>query len=83
MDAARLQDSFGRVAAAGDEVPLYFYSHLFLTHPEIPGHVPGEHGRPARPARRRAAARSWATCTRSRRSSPSSSSWGATTASTA
>jgi NAD(P)H-flavin reductase len=34
MDAVRLQDSFARVAAAGDEVPLYFYSHLFLTHPE-------------------------------------------------
>jgi NAD(P)H-flavin reductase/hemoglobin-like flavoprotein len=34
MDPTRLQDSFARVAAAGDEVPLYFYSHLFLTHPE-------------------------------------------------
>jgi NAD(P)H-flavin reductase len=34
MNPARLQDSFARVTAAGDEVPLYFYSHLFLTHPE-------------------------------------------------
>jgi NAD(P)H-flavin reductase/hemoglobin-like flavoprotein len=34
MDAARLQHSFSIVAAHGDEVPLYFYSHLFLTHPE-------------------------------------------------
>jgi NAD(P)H-flavin reductase/hemoglobin-like flavoprotein len=34
MDPARLKGSFARVAAAGDEVPLYFYSHLFLTHPE-------------------------------------------------
>ena len=34
MDAARLQHSFAQVAAHGDEVPLYFYSHLFLTRPE-------------------------------------------------
>ena len=34
MDAARLQHSFSAVAAHGDELPLYFYSHLFLTHPE-------------------------------------------------
>jgi NAD(P)H-flavin reductase/hemoglobin-like flavoprotein len=34
MDTARLQNSFALVAAHGDEVPLYFYSHLFLTHPE-------------------------------------------------
>src|SRR3954451_25162573 len=34
MDAARLQHSFSLVAAHGDEVPLYFYSHLFLTRPE-------------------------------------------------
>ncbi len=34
MDAARLQRSFSAVAAHGDELPLYFYSHLFLTHPE-------------------------------------------------
>jgi NAD(P)H-flavin reductase/hemoglobin-like flavoprotein len=25
---------FGKAAAAGDEAPLYFYSHLFLSHPE-------------------------------------------------
>jgi hemoglobin-like flavoprotein len=34
MDAARLQHSFSLVASHGDEVPLYFYSHLFLTRPE-------------------------------------------------
>src|SRR3954470_24993367 len=34
MDTTRLQHSFALVAAHGDEVPLYFYSHLFLTHPE-------------------------------------------------
>ena len=34
VDAHRLQSSFGRVAGFGDEFPLYFYSHLFLTHPE-------------------------------------------------
>jgi NAD(P)H-flavin reductase/hemoglobin-like flavoprotein len=34
MDAARLQHTFSVVAAQGDEVPLYFYSHLFLTRPD-------------------------------------------------
>ena len=34
MDADRLQHSFSLVTTHGDEVPLYFYSHLFLTHPE-------------------------------------------------
>ncbi len=34
MDTARMQRSFARVAENGDEVPLYFYSHLFLSHPE-------------------------------------------------
>jgi NAD(P)H-flavin reductase/hemoglobin-like flavoprotein len=35
LDAARLRESFGRVAVHGDEVPLYFYSDLFLKHPEV------------------------------------------------
>ncbi|MCL2580924.1 MAG: FAD-binding oxidoreductase [Streptosporangiales bacterium] len=35
MDPERLKESFARVAAHGDEVPLFFYSHLFLTHPEL------------------------------------------------
>ncbi len=35
LDVARLRESFGRVALHGDEVPLYFYSDLFLKHPEI------------------------------------------------
>src|SRR5688572_21828984 len=34
MDTARLRASFAKVASAGDEAPLYFYSHLFLSHPE-------------------------------------------------
>ena len=35
MDTAALKASWANVAAAGDEVPLYFYSHLFLSHPEL------------------------------------------------
>ena len=35
MDELRLKESFARVAAHGDEVALFFYSHLFLSHPEL------------------------------------------------
>ncbi|HVD17872.1 MAG TPA: globin domain-containing protein [Propionibacteriaceae bacterium] len=35
MDTAALKASWGKVAANGDDVPLYFYSHLFLSHPEV------------------------------------------------
>lgn len=35
MDAAALKESWAIVAKSGDEVPLYFYSHLFLSHPEV------------------------------------------------
>ncbi len=35
MDTAALKGSWANVAAAGDDVPLYFYSHLFLKHPEV------------------------------------------------
>ena len=36
MDIARLRESFARVAAhGGDAVALYFYSDLFLRHPEV------------------------------------------------
>jgi NAD(P)H-flavin reductase/hemoglobin-like flavoprotein len=35
MDAAALKESWAIVAKSGDEVPLYFYSHLFLSHPEL------------------------------------------------
>jgi NAD(P)H-flavin reductase/hemoglobin-like flavoprotein len=35
MDTAALKASWASVAAAGDDVPLYFYSHLFLSHPEV------------------------------------------------
>ena len=35
MDVQRLRDSFTRVAMHGDAVPLFFYSDLFLRHPEV------------------------------------------------
>ncbi|HEX6516237.1 MAG TPA: globin domain-containing protein [Nocardioidaceae bacterium] len=35
MDAAALKSSWEKVAKCGDEVPLFFYSHLFLSHPEL------------------------------------------------
>ena len=35
MDTAALKDSWELVAKSGDEVPLYFYSHLFLTRPDL------------------------------------------------
>lgn len=35
MDTAALKKSWDVVAANGDEVPLFFYSHLFLSHPEL------------------------------------------------
>ena len=34
MDIQRLKESFARVAMHGDAVPLFFYSDLFLRHPE-------------------------------------------------
>ncbi|MFI7587802.1 globin domain-containing protein [Spongisporangium articulatum] len=34
VDTDALQRSFGLVARHGDEVPLYFYSHLFLRYPQ-------------------------------------------------
>jgi len=40
MDEQRLRESFARVAAYGDDVPLFFYSHLFLGHPELRGMFP-------------------------------------------
>ncbi len=35
MDAQRLKDSFSMIARYGDEVPLFFYSDLFIKHPEV------------------------------------------------
>lgn len=35
MDERRLKESFARAAAYGDEVALFFYSHLFIGHPEL------------------------------------------------
>jgi NAD(P)H-flavin reductase len=35
VDERRLKESFARAAAYGDEVALFFYSHLFISHPEV------------------------------------------------
>jgi NAD(P)H-flavin reductase/hemoglobin-like flavoprotein len=35
VDAQRLKDSFSMIAQYGDEVPLFFYSDLFIKHPEV------------------------------------------------
>jgi NAD(P)H-flavin reductase/hemoglobin-like flavoprotein len=35
MDAQALQRSWDRVTSNGNDVPLFFYSHLFLAHPEV------------------------------------------------
>ena len=35
IDGARLQISWGLVAQYGDQVPLYFYSNLFVAHPHL------------------------------------------------
>ena len=35
MDVVRLRESFARVAMHGDELALFFYSDLFIKHPEV------------------------------------------------
>jgi NAD(P)H-flavin reductase/hemoglobin-like flavoprotein len=35
VDPERLKENFARVAEHGDAVALFFYSHLFLAHPEV------------------------------------------------
>src|SRR5262249_27833970 len=35
LDVARLRESFAHVAMHGDELPLFFYSDLFIKHPEV------------------------------------------------
>jgi NAD(P)H-flavin reductase/hemoglobin-like flavoprotein len=35
LDVARLRRNFAQVAEHGDEVPLFFYSDLFINHPEV------------------------------------------------
>ena len=35
MNVLGLKDSFSRIASYGDEVPLFFYSDLFIKHPEV------------------------------------------------
>lgn len=34
VDIPAMRANFAKAAAAGDEAPLWFYAHLFLTHPE-------------------------------------------------
>jgi NAD(P)H-flavin reductase/hemoglobin-like flavoprotein len=34
VDIPAMRANFARAAATGDEAPLYFYSHLFLSHPD-------------------------------------------------
>ena len=50
MDIPAMRANFAKAAATGDEAPLYFYSHLFLSHPETRAAVPRLDGAPARPA---------------------------------
>jgi len=35
VDVQRLKDSFAKIAMHGDEVPLFFYSDLFIKHPDV------------------------------------------------
>src|SRR5918993_1325417 len=35
MDTVALKQSWAQAAALGDQVPSWFYAHLFLTHPEV------------------------------------------------
>ena len=35
MDTSALRDSWTAVTRSGDKVPQYFYSHLFVSHPEL------------------------------------------------
>ncbi len=35
MDTAALKQTWALAESLGDEVPLFFYSHLFLSHPEL------------------------------------------------
>ncbi len=35
MDVVRLRESFAHVAMHGDELPLFFYSDLFIKHPAV------------------------------------------------
>jgi NAD(P)H-flavin reductase/hemoglobin-like flavoprotein len=35
LDVVRLRESFARVAMHGEELPLFFYSDLFIKHPEV------------------------------------------------
>jgi NAD(P)H-flavin reductase/hemoglobin-like flavoprotein len=40
MDAHALQTSWDRVTRHGQQVPLYFYSHLFVSHPDVQSMFP-------------------------------------------
>ncbi len=40
MDTAALKETWALAESLGDEVPLFFYSHLFVSHPELRGMFP-------------------------------------------
>jgi len=40
VDTAALKQTWAAAESLGDEVPLFFYSHLFLSHPELRGMFP-------------------------------------------
>src|ERR1700742_5083279 len=40
MDAHALQRSWDQVTKHGDQVALYFYSHIFVSHPEVRSMLP-------------------------------------------
>ncbi|MFD4422191.1 globin domain-containing protein [Agromyces sp. NPDC058484] len=40
VNTAALKETWALAQSVGDEVPLYFYSHLFLSHPELRGMFP-------------------------------------------
>src|SRR5215471_2127586 len=35
LDVARLRESLAHITMHGDELPLFFYSDLFIKHPEV------------------------------------------------
>ena len=79
MDTDRLKSTWKTVTLNGDDVALYFYAHLFVTHPELremfPLAMDAQRDRPSAPsAASSAASTSWA------RSCPTSSSSVVTTA---
>ena len=76
MDTDALKYSWEQVAKSGDEVPLYFYSHIVPVPSRTAGHVPGSRWRSSATGWSERSARSSAGSTSSTRSPPSSTSLG-------